>query len=92
MQFYVLSPIILIPLYYSRRMGLAITAILLSISFIATATIAGIKDISPVSSLRPFESEGKEQTDDIYIKPYCRIAPYLVGLMLGYISCTIESN
>ena len=44
MQFYVLSPIILIPLYYSHRMGLAITAILLSISFIATATIVGIKD------------------------------------------------
>jgi hypothetical protein len=26
-----------------------------------------------------------EVTDDIYFKPYCRIPPYVMGLVLGYV-------
>ena len=85
MQFYVISPLIWIPLYYSLRKGLAIAGVLLSTSFIVTAAIAGKNGFSPVSVLQPFESDGEEQIDYIYTKPYCRIAPYLVGLLLGYI-------
>ena len=34
-------------------------------------------------STRPVD--GKSYTDYVYGKPYCRIAPYLVGIGLGYI-------
>lgn len=28
----------------------------------------------------------------IYVKPYCRIAPYLVGIVLGYLIHVEKSN
>ena len=62
MQFYVSSPLIWNPLYYSLRKGLAIAGLLLSTSFIVTAAIAGKNGFSPVS-LQPFESDGEEQTE-----------------------------
>ena len=85
MQFYVIAPIVLLPLYHSFRKGITVAGTLLTISFIATGAIAGINDFSPVSGLQPFTSDAKEQTDEIYIKPYCRVPPYLVGSILGYV-------
>ena len=49
MQFYVISPLIWIPLYYSLRKGLAIAGVLLSTSFMVTAAITGKNGFSPVS-------------------------------------------
>ena len=85
MQFYVIAPLILIPMYASIRKGLAITGTLLLASLIATGMIVGIYGFSPVSALQPFTSNGSDQTDAVYIKSYCRISPYLIGLVLGYI-------
>ena len=84
MQFYVSAPLMLIPLYYSFRMGITIAAIFLTIGFIITAVIVILKDFSAISTLRPFESNGQEQMDYVFSKPYGRIAPYIVGIILGY--------
>ena len=44
--------------------------------------LAGTKEFSAViGSL----SQQDEQVNEVYIKPYCRAAPYIIGLMLGFL-------
>ena len=83
MQFYVIAPLILIPLYYFFPIGLLVGGVLLIGSFVANGAIAGTYRFS-ANVLLPSPHEMHE-SDDIYIKPYCRVAPYLVGLALGYV-------
>ena len=92
MQFYIFSPIILIPLYFLFPIGLVICAIVLLVCFIITGTLTGVYDLqanefaifaygyspknpSPIVSFQNL----------LYIKPWHRVAPYIVGLILGYI-------
>ena len=86
MQFYIVAPVVLIPLYYFFPVGLAISIGMLGVSFIATGSIAGVHKYSANTFQQtPNATAETHQSDDIYIKSYCRIAPYLVGLVLGYI-------
>ena len=90
MQFYIISPFILIPFYYSFPFAMVIVAALLLGSFIVTATLAGIYDFqSNVFAIVAYNYTGHTDpslfSDLVYIKPWSRIQPYLVGMVLGYI-------
>ena len=81
MQFFVLAPIIIIPLYFFFPVGLVIAGILLAATFVANGAIAGVKELGA----NEFQSGDPRISNDIYIKPYTRAAPYIVGLVLGYV-------
>ena len=86
MQFYVIAPLIIIPLFFFFPVGLAVSGVFLAASFAATGAIAGVNDFSAnVFQQTPNGTAESHEPDDIYIKPYCRIAPYIVGLVLGYL-------
>ncbi|XP_067045054.1 nose resistant to fluoxetine protein 6-like [Acropora muricata] len=84
MQFYIIAPIILFTTHRFRLKGLlTIVGFLMCSSFISTAAIYSHYDVrgTPFSSLL----SGEDASNLVYVKPYCRIAPYLVGLTLGYL-------
>lgn len=81
MQFYILAPLVIVPLYYFFPVGLAISAQMLIGTVVTTGVIAGTKKFSANVLLE----SNSEESNDIYIKPYSRAAPYIVGLVLGFI-------
>ena len=72
MQFFVLAPIIIIPLYFFFPPGLIIAGILLVATFVANAAISAVEelDANPVQ---------EDFSDKIYTKPYTRAAPYIIA-------------
>ena len=83
MQFFILAPLVLIPLYHLFPVGLAIAGVLLCATFASNGAIAGTKHFL-ANTVLP-DPSNTLQSNDIYVKPYCRAAPYLVGLVLGFL-------
>jgi len=93
MQFYVISPIILYCMYKFKWLGVSLTnGILLLACFIVNGVLIYHYKLSPLfvdpnanfadpASMRPTQ----EYMLKVYMKPYTRISPYLVGLVMGYI-------
>ncbi|GAB1602612.1 hypothetical protein Ahia01_000540800 [Argonauta hians] len=80
MQFYWISPLILIPLFRWPKAGHVIIGVLLLVTFTCSGVIGTqLKDdLSFTNFIKPGHFVS------IYIKPWNRIGPYLVGLLVGY--------
>lgn len=91
MQFHMISPLAIIPLCLAPIIGLNVIFLLVTISVISTAVIAAVNNFS-ANQLDALVAG--QQTDslgpvseliDIYIKPYCRVGVYAMGILVGYI-------
>ena len=91
MQFYVIAPLIIVPLSLNYKVGLTLIGILLTANVVIIGSIAGGYGLSANSA--KFEEltlalQDRENyhnlTDDIYTKPWTRIGPYLIGILIGY--------
>ena len=81
MQFYILAPLIIIPLYFFFPVGLAISGALVLVTFVTNGAISGVKKLDA----NVLQANDPAILNDIYIKPYTRAAPYIVGLVLGFV-------
>ena len=90
MQFFVISPLIIIPLFVWFPGGVIASGILLLASFFVTGFITGFYRF-PASEFfnlawgLPTQPNSPDYQSEVYIKPYCRIGPYIIGLLLGAI-------
>ena len=89
MQFYILAPLIMIPLFVHFAFGLAIAAIFLAVSFAITAGLTGGLNLqaSQFAALIYNYTPNADYAygDVLYIKPYHRIMTYVVGILFGYL-------
>lgn len=86
-QFYLISPIIIYLFYRSPRWAIALTSAIFLASVATTAVLTAINDYPAtayISSIVPIEKMN-DYMGDVYIKPYCRIGPFLVGMLVGYV-------
>ncbi|KAK3607209.1 hypothetical protein CHS0354_031706 [Potamilus streckersoni] len=88
MQFFVVSPILLIALYKSPIIGGIVSSIFLIASFITSGVIASVNNVSA----NIITQGGTTGFLQLYIKPYCRIGPYIVGILTGYILFKTDCN
>ena len=81
MQFFIISPIFLLLLYHCWKIGLATIAGTMLASIAVIGTLAGIENFNANLIQGIVESSW----NIIYVKPYCRINAYLIGIVLGFV-------
>ena len=84
MQFFIISPLILIPAYFLLPVGAVIASALLLCSFIVTAALSAVFNL-PTNYFKADPAATVLYMDTVYEKPWSRIQPYIVGLALGYV-------
>ncbi|GFN98494.1 nose resistant to fluoxetine protein 6-like [Plakobranchus ocellatus] len=83
MQFYIISPAIFLIMFYYNWWGVILALLGILGSAIASGVLSSKYDLQAnFDVLRP--SQG-DYFDIYYVKPYCRIGPYLVGMITGYV-------
>ncbi|KAF8797101.1 Nose resistant to fluoxetine protein 6 like protein [Argiope bruennichi] len=92
MQFYIISPLFLITLWRWPKVGYSLIGIGLVATFVTTFTITFVYDsftglgnvVEAAVDLQGFLVRWSDFFDKIYTKPYTRVGPYLLGLVLAY--------
>ena len=90
-QFYIISPLIHFSLYHWFPVGVVIEGVFLVMGFAITSSLSAVYDYqTSIFSILAYNYTNKPgapivYTDAIYIKPWSRISPYLVGLAMGYV-------
>ncbi|CAH1788359.1 unnamed protein product [Owenia fusiformis] len=82
MQFFIISPLIIIPLYMYPLIGLIIWLVLFVAQFITTGILEHKNWMIGQTGENP---DNFDWLFDLYMKPYCRIGAYLVGMLTGFI-------
>lgn len=84
MQFYVISPLMLVPLYYSKVLGTLVCFAFILGNFIATGLISKHNEMQANILFNTGPDAGNANAE-IYMKPWCRVGPYAVGIYTGYL-------
>ncbi|GFU10858.1 nose resistant to fluoxetine protein 6 [Trichonephila clavipes] len=92
MQFYVISPLFLATLFRWPKIGYSMIALFLSIAFISNFVLTyeynlftGLGNIIELAdNIADFMPRWMDFFDKLYVKPYTRISPYLVGIIVAY--------
>ena len=93
MQFFFVSPLMIVLLYYSLPLGLLSVGIFLIGCFAANGAIMNYYDMDasyPGTNLLSMimimpNIDSLMNSSQVYIKPYTRITPFLVGIVVGYL-------
>ncbi|XP_069119757.1 nose resistant to fluoxetine protein 6-like [Argopecten irradians] len=85
MQFFVISPLLLVPLYRKKFAGLVVCVVALFASLLTTGILSTYNKWI-VTALLPGASidETNSYDEEYYGKPWCRISPYIIGIMTGF--------
>jgi hypothetical protein len=81
-QFYVVSPIIIYPLWKWTGIGIVLLAVWIILSILCPAILVNYYDVVPTTM---GSRDILKWFLEIYIKPWSRIQTYLVGVVVGYL-------
>ncbi|XP_045112513.1 nose resistant to fluoxetine protein 6-like isoform X1 [Portunus trituberculatus] len=87
MQLYLVAPLIILPLYFTKSFGKAWLFLVTALSAIVPAAIIYHYDLPPTYVNNPLVMPEKTDgyTNKIYPMPWTRASPWLAGVWLGYI-------
>lgn len=80
MQFYLISPILVAIFVLSKKLGTVIVIFLM----LAGIVSSGFKEHRYGGDLLSMSSDGGLYWNNVFIKPWCRVSSYCVGVLLGF--------
>ncbi|XP_077484855.1 nose resistant to fluoxetine protein 6-like [Amblyomma americanum] len=84
-QLFLISPPIIYALYRKPRIGFVVIGLLFLLSTTYTAAYIGLRDL-PIFPHTAFESAKEvDYMENVYKMPHCRIGPFLIGMICGYV-------
>ena len=93
MQFFILSPLMTVPLFLKPVAGLICCSAILLISWIVTGVLSSENDWVTLPYAKYNDvSDMSCWANDYYTKPWCRIGPYVIGVLAGYILTIIKGK
>ncbi|KAL3994535.1 Acyltransferase family protein [Acanthocheilonema viteae] len=95
MQFHVFSPVLLIFLYRNQLAGIIIALSLITMSSLVHLFIVLANNYPPAPILTAklqLVQNMSTYWSDVYVKPYIRCNPYIIGILVGYAvhKCTLR--
>nr|CRZ23040.1 BMA-NRF-6 [Brugia malayi] len=95
MQFHIFSPVLLILLYRNQLVGIIIALSLITVSSLAHLFIILANNYPPAPILTAklqLVQDLSTYWPDVYVKPYIRCNPYIIGILVGYAvyKCTLR--
>ncbi|XP_061196927.1 nose resistant to fluoxetine protein 6-like [Saccostrea echinata] len=88
MQFYLITPILIVFYLWSSVLGGVIVGLLLIASVVATA----IKEKMYTGDIMSMMSDGGDYWNNVFITPWCRVGVYCIGILLGFLFDTYDSR
>jgi peptidoglycan/LPS O-acetylase OafA/YrhL len=89
MQFYVISPLFILPIFYKPVLGCLWTVVGVLLSIFASLYVFFSNSMWGSLVGQHFTPEHWQEFagnfELYYVKPWCRIGPYLIGILLGFI-------
>eukprot|EP01137_Pigoraptor_chileana_P009745 Opistho-2@58440 len=88
MQFYIITPIFLFALHRNPKLGVGLISFVIVGCLAATGAITYHWDVTPSPFAEGGGADGDAETllyfNKIYVQPYARIFPYLVGILTAF--------
>ncbi|CAG0899050.1 unnamed protein product [Darwinula stevensoni] len=92
-QMYLVSPLIILPLFFFPAVGMGFAGLLLAGSITVPAVVLIANDIGGTSTYQDrINPDDGRMFMKYYVKPWTRFGPYLIGLVLGYILHRIKGK
>ncbi|KAK7072437.1 hypothetical protein SK128_013072 [Halocaridina rubra] len=85
MQLYIVTPLMVLPLYFWKKRGLIVLGLWTAASVIIPASITAAFDLWPASMLLQDTAASLEYNHKVYLMPWCRAGPYIIGIWTGYV-------
>ena len=82
MQFFIISPIFIVALWYNKLIGMVVCAAGVIVSTVVPTWLAYANDY-PISF--SYMGANFHFLIHFYVVPWCRFQPYIVGIILGYV-------
>ncbi|KAL5012135.1 hypothetical protein ScPMuIL_010686 [Solemya velum] len=85
MQFYIVSPLMFVPLYYSGLLGGISCTLFMLANMISVGVISNVNHLPPTFVGGAQDTNNADFSSLYYFKPWCRIGPYVIGVLAGYL-------
>ncbi|EFO27287.2 hypothetical protein LOAG_01188 [Loa loa] len=95
MQFHIFSPVLLILLYKNQLVGIIIALSLITMSSLIHLFIILANNYPPAPILTAklqLVQDLSTYWPDVYVKPYIRCSPYIIGILVGYAIHKLENS